>query len=556
MLTIVILFLVGSFLLFFWSSLRHSLLMLQQNGYFNDRFIRWLRQNPGKMANYLLVVTLFFSLFIRNGLAPEIYITANGLLFLVLALLRKKKPEKVPLAFTWRIRRLLVTIAVLCFLIIQLMASLFWRTFWWELPWIFALMNLLLNAILVLANRLNRPLESAIARRFIRDARRILAEHPGLTVIGITGSFGKTSTKNILDQILRPDFEVLSTPESYNTTLGVVRTIRERLTAAHQVFIVEMGAKKPGDIKEICDVVKPSVGVLSSIGEMHLETFLSMENIINTKFELADAVGQGGLMFLNDDNTFIHGREVSQPVFRYGVVTDGATDGAAHDDAARGDAATDGAAPDGRALDAWAEQITSGPAGSQFTIRFATGEAVVCRTGLLGKHNVLNIVAAASVAVRLGVNPHSLARAVSRLEPVPHRLQLLPPGAKYQIIDDAYNANPEGAKNALEALGSFPGYRVLITPGIVELGEQEEEANRTLGAQAAQNCDYIIFVGRNRSFPLEEGAKQAGFNRYKIYVAEDIRDALAKADQLADQLGEGEGPMTVLLENDLPDQFL
>ena len=151
-----------------------------------------------------------------------------------------------------------------------------------------------------------------ISHGYVKDARRILESMPGLTVIGITGSYGKTSTKNFLHSLLSVKYNVLMTPESYNTTMGVVRTVRERLRPTHQVFIVEMGAKNPGDIREICDLVRPKYGMITSIGEQHLETFKTLDNIIKTKFELADAIPRRDCL-LNLDNRYIRDIRVTSP---------------------------------------------------------------------------------------------------------------------------------------------------------------------------------------------------------------------------------------------------
>lgn len=528
------------FLFYFWYGLRHSLHMLQLSGYFTDRFLVWLKGYQRKEEVFLLAGLIVSNLALSNIMPIGLYLVLHALVFLVLRLTKKKKAEKKALVITWRARRLLVTFTLLCVAFVTLLGvalNYFGKlTFWWELPFLLGFLNLMRDSFLLLANKINQPVERRIAQGYIDDAKKRLAELPDLKVIGVTGSFGKTSTKYILHQLLSVKYQTLMTPESYNTPMGVVRTIRENLNGTHEIFIVEMGAKKVGDIKEICDIVQPRMGILSSIGEMHLETFRTLDNIIKTKFELADAVAaKGGLMFLNYDNEYIRKEKREQPKVRYGVGRD---------------------QEDNQQLDVWAEKIQVGPGGSSFELCFKNGQRIACRTKLLGRHNVVNIVGAAAVACQLGIEPQQLLPAISRLEPIPHRLQLLPAGAKYQIIDDAYNSNPEGAKQALEILGSFDGYRVLATPGMVELGSMEDELNRRLGRQAAKYCDYIIIVGANRSFGIQDGAKRGGFDLNKIYVAKDIKDAFAKADELADARPDQRQPMYLLLENDLTDNYL
>ncbi|MEA4892814.1 MAG: UDP-N-acetylmuramoyl-tripeptide--D-alanyl-D-alanine ligase [Peptococcaceae bacterium] len=529
----------ASFIFYFWYGLRHSLHMLQLSSYFADRFLLWLKENKRKEETFLLAGLIVANLAFANFMPLSLYLVFHALVFLVLRLTKKRRPEKKALVFTWRIRRLLITFTILCVAFVTLLGlalNYFGKnSFWWELPFLLGFLNLMKDSFILMANGINRPIEKRIAQGYVDDAKKRLAELPGLQVIGITGSFGKTSTKYILNQLLSTKYQTLMTPESFNTPMGVVRTIREQLNGTHQIFIVEMGAKKPGDIREICQIVQPRLGVISSVGEMHLETFKTLDNIIKTKFELADAVKEKGLIFLNYDNEYIRKEKRNQPKVCYGI-------GSSHQD--------------NQQLDVWSENIESGPGGSAFDLCFKNGEKIHCRTKLLGRHNVVNITAAAAVSYNLGIEPQKLLPAINRLEPIPHRLQLMPPGSKYQIIDDAYNSNPEGARQALEILGSFDGYRVLATPGMVELGNMEDELNRRLGRQAAKNCDYIIIVGANRSFGIQDGAKRAGFDVNKIYVAKDIRDALDKADQLADSRPDRREPMYLLLENDLTDNYL
>ncbi|MCL2121547.1 MAG: Mur ligase family protein, partial [Clostridiales bacterium] len=324
MFTIAAVFQTGAFYIYLWRNLHRSLHMMQQNSYYNDRYTQWLKRNPSKLPGYLLLVTILSSILLRGFLSLNLYLLIHGVLFLALGFVRSKTKEKTPLVFTWRVKRLLITAGLLCFLYIWGMSLLFPETFWWEIPFLQALLNWLLQVFVVAANLINKPLEKHIADGFIRDANRILEEHPGLTVIGITGSYGKTSTKHILHHLLGARYEVLMTPESYNTTMGVVRTIREQLKATHKILVVEMGAKKPGDIREICQMVRPVAGIITSIGEMHLDTFETMENIVQTKFELAEAVGSEGLMVLNDDNFYIRHQRVAAPALRYRTKTENA----------------------------------------------------------------------------------------------------------------------------------------------------------------------------------------------------------------------------------------
>jgi UDP-N-acetylmuramoyl-tripeptide--D-alanyl-D-alanine ligase len=351
----------------------------------------------------------------------------------------------------------------------------------------------------------------------------------------VTGSYGKTSTKYFLHALLSSRFNTLMTPESFNTTLGVVRTVRTQLKPVPELVTCDLGARNAGDIKEICDIVRPRHGVITAVGPQHLESFKSLENIVKTKFELADALPEGGLLFLNGDDSILRGRARPTDVL-YSVDS----------------------VPGGKAA-CTAGDIRVSERGSSFRVTFPDGEERRFETPLLGRHNVQNILAAVAVADRLGVGRGDMAVSVARLEPVPHRLQLIRRNSLV-IIDDAYNANPNGARAALETLGMFEGLKILVTPGMVELGSAQDENNRAFGAEAAAVCDHVVLVGEKQTRSLREGLKAAGFPDERIHIAGSPEQAFEKIERL-DPNGRspsghgpnGRGPKVILLENDLPD---
>jgi len=317
----------------------------------------------------------------------------------------------------------------------------------------------------------------------------------------------------------------MMTPASYNTTMGVVRTIREQLKPVHEVFIVEMGAKNKGDIKEICDLVKPRYGLITSIGPQHLETFKSIENVIATKFELADAIPADGKVFLNFSNEYIYNKKTGKNITAYALEK------------------IEGA-------NCWAENIKVSSKGTSFDLCTDTGLRLPLVTQLLGTHNVLNIVGACSIALELGVSPERIARGVGKITPVPHRLELKKITPEYIIIDDAYNANPEGAREAFAVLKNFQGYnKILVTPGLIELGELEDQLNYQLGTQAAGVFDKIILVGKKQTEAIYKGISDSGYDMDMVYVAENLKDALMELNQTS------LSPKLVLFENDLPDDY-
>lgn len=501
----------------FAAAVLHDVHMFQLNSYKPGVHLGWLRRT---FTNDWLPRHLFAAAAALACLLPFSAAVGLGIpLFAVQAWRNRPLRAKTPLVFTPRVKRMLATVAVLAVLI--LLAAWAARPY---TPLILALALLLSPLVLLLANAVNSPLEKAINRRYIDDAKRILAAHPNLTVIGVTGSYGKTSVKHFLHRLLSARYETLMTPGNFNTTLGVVRTVREQLRPTHEIFICEMGARNIGDIREICDLVHPKHGIVTAIGPQHLESFKSLKNIVDTKFELIDALPPDGTAFLNYDSGDIRSREVKGRKTTYCLEP--------------GEA------------DYVARNITVSSQGSSFTIRLANGADVEFETKLIGAHNVLNVTGALAVADRLGVAVEDLVVAVRRLESVPHRLQLINRGDLI-IIDDAYNSNASGAQAALQALSMFDGYRILVTPGMVELGAMEDSLNREFGRQAAEVCDYVVLVGERQTRSIREGLGNGGVTAENIHTARTVDQAFTIIHSLA----VGNRRKIVLLENDLPDNY-
>ena len=296
----------------------------------------------------------------------------------------------------------------------------------------------------------------------------------------------------------------------------------------HEVFVCEMGARNVGDIKEICDIVHPEAAIITSIGPQHLESFKSIENVTKTKFELVDALPADGVAYLNMDNQYIADREIGVKSIGYRLAAPGQSP---YEDVYCG------------------YDVSVSARGSSFSLREPDGTVTQLSTRLIGEHNVLNICGAVAVARSMGVEMRDIIPRVRRLESVPHRLELIG-GGNRAIIDDAYNANPAGAQAALGVLSQFDTLKILVTPGMVELGEKQAELNRTFGRQAAAVCDYVVLVGAKQTQPILEGLQGAGFAEENIAVVETVQEAIALADAFRPGMAR-----TILLENDLPDNY-
>lgn len=505
-------------------SLYRQLQMLQQNSYFLSRYFKWVSGSYTLELAISAILYCAITYFVLNGRSWFTLIAAVLLLAgrIVLNVRTHKKSIK-KLVFTARVKRLYITAILL--LGVFLFGSIFsFYTLFGEISRVLCIsmsvVSPLLTAVIWLVTY---PIEKAVAKWYINDAKRILKAHKNLTVIGITGSYGKTTTKFILNRILSEKFNTVCTPQSFNTPMGVVRTVRTQLKPQTQVFVCEMGAKNVGDIKEICDIAHPGYAIITSVGEQHLDTFKSVDNVFKTKFELADAVTKkGGITLANLDSEGIKIRQDK----RNDVVYFG--EGTKYS----------------------AKNITCGEDGTTFDLCL-DGVQFTVSTRLLGLHSVSDILAAAALSHILGVSDSDIKFAIGSLKPTEHRLELKGYVNGSLLIDDAYNSNPEGCLEAVRVLGSFEGKKkVIITPGLIELGSREYDCNYALGLEAAKYCDVIILVGQNRSKPMRDAIDTTDFDKDNVYVVSSFKEAMEIYTPMANK------DSVVLLENDLPDNYL
>jgi UDP-N-acetylmuramoyl-tripeptide--D-alanyl-D-alanine ligase len=439
-------------------------------------------------------------------------------------LLFKKQTVKKPLVYTARVDRLYVTLAVIVLAINALFAVVFFEgiTHAIKIPaTVFCFLPILLASPLVLlAAVVMLPVEKGIAKWYVNDAKKRLKAREDLKIVAITGSYGKTSTKFILSTILSEKFACLTPPSSYNTTMGVVRVIRERLQPDDEVFICEMGSRHVGDIKEICDFVHPHNAIITSIGPQHLDTFLSIEGVKKGKFELIEALKEDGIAVFASSNEHIlelYEKATCKKLTAGFVESDGVR----------------------------AENITVGCSGSAFTLVTKDGQRAECTTSLLGKHNISNILVAAAMALEMGLTLTEVVRGISKIQPVEHRLQIVNQ-RPVTVIDDAFNSSPNGAAAALDVLSCFTGRRIIVTPGFVELGADEDKYHFELGLKIKESADVAILVGKKRTEKIKEGLE--GF-KGEIYQVSSLNEATQTLQSIT-VAGD-----VVLFENDLPDNF-
>jgi UDP-N-acetylmuramoyl-tripeptide--D-alanyl-D-alanine ligase len=393
-----------------------------------------------------------------------------------------------------------------------------------------ALAGIAAPGVVWLAALLMSPVEHSISRTFLREADRRMRVYPG-RVIGITGSYGKTTTKFFVADLLASRYRVLKTPAGVNSTMGITRVIREELKDDHDYFVVEVSAYGPGEIREVCDIIHPRLGILTAVGVQHLERFGSTQAIAEAKYELLASLPEGGTAVVNANDPICvelgeRARAEGKRVLRYGL----------------------GEGTPNLAIRGTDLQVSS--RGTGFQVGADTGETDTFETRLLGRWNISNILAGLLAGRECGIPLAAMREAVARLRPAPRRLEIQQEGGIVKILDVA-NANPRGAQMALEVLAQFTGgSRILITPGMVELGPIETEENHRFGQAAAAVCDYVVLVGPEQTRPIHEGLTLRGFPEDRILTARH-------ADEVADHLAGVARPGDILLfENRLPDTYL
>ncbi|WP_205617964.1 UDP-N-acetylmuramoyl-tripeptide--D-alanyl-D-alanine ligase [Caldisalinibacter kiritimatiensis] len=522
--------------------IRFCLHMIQLEGYKNKNYINWLEEfgykvftNKVKMSfiaiSILSVLYLISSLFTKNLIIWIGYIVLWSLLILFSINFKKEKAKK-ELVYTKRAKRLLVSNFIVNLLELALIAVVFFlvvglKYYYPVILLASAVIYYFIPQNMILANILVRPVENRVNKYYYDKAYNKVRSFKDLNVVGITGSFGKTSTKFITAKILEEKYNVLKTPESYNTPMGISKVINNTLNDEHEVFVVEMGARQIGDIEEVAKLAGPQIGILTAVGPTHLDTFKNIDNIMKTKYELIEELPTDGIAIFNYDNEYV--RKLADKTFKekilYGM-------------------------EDVEKLDIYATDIEVGEMGSTFILNDKEGNKVKCNTKLLGEHNISNLLAGAATGKALGLTLEEIAEGISKVEPVPHRLQLINPGTGVIVIDDSFNSNPISSKAALDVVSQFKeGRKIVITPGMVELGEQEEEANEQFGRNIAKVCDYAILVGKNRTKPIYRGILDEGFNKDNIFVVSTLDQATNKLQQIVKPKD------VVLFENDLPDTY-
>jgi len=500
---------------------KNALHMFQQNHYELNRYSKWIFDKKNlsfniKIIGFCLLLIIIEVVF--DGLANILLSILVGILMAIYLIYEESKKEYIKeLVVTARVKRQIVVITILLTVIYYLLSLIIPLTIIEIL--VFVISYLIVYPLALLTS----PIEEAVKKHYENDAKKILDENSNLIKVGITGSFGKTSTKNIISDIIGESFYTLITPASYNTPMGITRTIRENLKRIHEVFICEMGADKVNDISYLMDFVRPKYGIVTSIGPQHLATFKTIDNIINEKMKEIEMLPKDGVGIINCDVDYINDYKIKNTckIIKVGIKN--------------------------KEADYFGSNIKYSKDGTSFSVKI-NNKSYKFETCLLGEHNVTNILIGIALAIELGVPVKKVVENVKKVKQVEHRMQVKKIN-EYTFIDDAFNSNPVGSKMSVDVLSRMDGKRVIVTPGLIDLGNKQDQYNYEFGAYMVNKVDQVILVGVNQTKPIYNGLVENGFKESKIYVCSSVKEAFSYVYKNFTKKD------TILLENDLPDAF-
>ncbi|MGB9843309.1 MAG: Mur ligase family protein [Caldisericia bacterium] len=522
-------FLAISFIIFLLSLLWY-LQVLQILEYFNLKFLRWIKRNLESifLKNTLLILIISINiifLFLNKNVYSNYLIKIFSILILSINLIsvykiykKRKKLSKKGLVLTKRLNRILY-LNIFSFFVFILLINILIPDFNFLLT---SLYLIFLPLIILTLNIIILPLEITINNFYFNDAIKKIDKLKPF-IIAITGSYGKTSTKFFINQMLQNKFKTLMTPESYNTAMGITKVIRNNLNEDDKIFIVELAENEVGGFKRLLKLIKPNISVVTSIGIQHLEEFGLEEKI----YKEIDYFIDYSIKSKDCKNIFLNGDDKYLSKYSNLKIKKCSID---------------------KELDFYGIIIESNLSGSKFKLINKDNE-ILCETKIIGKENLRNIVIASSVAYNMGLSFNEISESIRKLEPPPHRLNIIDNGI-ITIIDDAYNSNPVGARMAIDLLSKHDkGRRIIITPGFIDLGKKEFEENKKLGEYMKEKVDYVFLVGGKRTKPIFEGLIKENFSKENIFIFKNFFEA---NDFLKKFLKPNDA---ILFENDLPEIF-
>lgn len=518
-----IVLLLGLFL-FSAKRLLRYLRFLQQEEYQTRGFLTWMFSSKAfdKRGSAIALMS-----FLSSFLYEYAYIIAfiQGILFVFLAFYEPdpRTIGKKKLVVTKRAKAILYASFAITFffLVLALVSSLI------KNPFVPVFLTQSPPFILLLSVLLLAPKESQVKNKFKNEAKKKFLEINPFT-IGITGSFGKTSVKNILGEVLSSSLGPTFYPQAgVNTEMGITREIRERMNEYDKYAVIEMGAYYIGSIKKLCDFTPVQASIVTAVHLMHLDRFGGEEEVFTAKSELPKAVPVNGILVFNGDNAGT--RRMAKEMMRENTYLYGLDKEKGH-------------------LDAYLYDIAFSKLGTSFSIHWK-GKKYQGFTKMHGRGALSNILASFTMACALGAKPEMVIAVIRDLTPVSNRLEVKL-YTNFIQINDAYNSNPEGFLYALEVLRDLPGKRrILVTPGMVELGDKQYKENERIAREAAKICDIVLVVNEVNKAALMDGLAKGGIPEHRRLYFTTRDEALAHYETIR------KDDDILLLENDLTDVY-
>jgi len=375
---------------------------------------------------------------------------------------------------------------------------------------IFDILSPIIFSLIVL---ILEPFSILLRKRIMRKAEEKISNFKELITIGITGSFGKTSTKEFLSTILSEKFNVLKTKEHQNSEMGISNCILNELNLNHQVFIAEMGAYRKGGIKMLANIIKPKIGIITGVNEQHLATFGSIENLISAEGgkELIESLPSDGLVIFNGDNKYL--KDLYKETFILKRVYS----------VNKLDLEKAGIEPD-----FWAEDIKVEKRFIHFTVKNKNNEIEYFTINILGAHNVSNILAAITTAYDFGMSLKEISQACLKIKPEQGSINLFETKIGLNILDSSYSANPDGVIADLNYLSIYPRKKIIIMPCLIELGKVSKEIHQKIGRKIGEVCDLSIITTKDRYEDIKKGAIESGMKEENIIFDENTDTILKR----------------------------
>ena len=534
-----VIFLIVLLIMTFTKLLIHGIFLihrLQQLGYSNLKLIKWLEGNQYREILLWNIFELLFPLLIILILYYDIkqipiykYITST-IMFIT---------------FSWKLVHpflanwigpgayVIVIFLIYVFRLTVIPLDSFTLSTWrfYRFNGFLLFISVITPVVILISNLINEPLEAIVHMGYFNKARVKLKNNHNLIKIGITGSYGKTSTKYFLATILSEKYKILFTPGSYNTPMGISKVINQNKDNDYEIFIAEMGADKKGDINKLCKLVKPKYGIITAIDIQHLETFGTLSDIINTKLSLFSNLDNQGFGIYNFDSEILRESikkvKFSIPLYSYSMYEKDHPD-----------------------VSIYAKNIKHTRDGLKFTAVYKNNIYIDVKADVLGRHNVLNLLAVILMAKLIGLSNDEIENGIKKIEPVEHRLQKINSPGDVLVLDDAFNANLNGAFEALKVLNEIGGNKkIIVTPGLIGLGEIEDEINQKFGEYIAEYSDIAILIGKDRTKSIYNSLIRKKFKKYNIIIVKSLEES---KNVLKNLLKPGD---IILFENDLPDTY-